>query len=92
MRIALRSARRWPYFHDEQFKVWWTKFPIPSVQASLIILSTVLSAVKESAEKHLNFKRTLTWPHESGYRFVFHDKNDKNREFILTVLVFDVPK
>lgn len=55
-------------------------------------MSTVLSAVKESAEKHLNFKRTLTWPHESGYRFVFHNKNDKNREFILTVLVFDVPE
>lgn len=53
--------------------------------------STVLSGIKEIAEKHSNYKQTLPWKHESGYRYVFHHPGDTNREFILTVLVFHVP-
>ncbi len=54
-------------------------------------LSTVLAGVKDEVERHSNYKRTLTWKHETGFRYVFHHTGDPNREFILTVLVFDVP-
>lgn len=54
--------------------------------------STVLSGIDGVAKYHGNFKRTVNWPHESGFRYVFHSSGDKNRELILTVLVFHVPK
>ncbi|MCC7225326.1 MAG: hypothetical protein IT507_01390 [Burkholderiaceae bacterium] len=34
--------------------------------------------------------RAETWPHESGVRDVLHSSSDKNRELVLTVLVFHV--
>jgi hypothetical protein len=54
--------------------------------------STVLSGVDSSAKAHTNFKRSLDWRHESGFRYVLHANGDKNREVILTVLVFHIPK
>jgi len=54
--------------------------------------STVLAGVRTTSEQHGNYKRTVAWPHESGFRFVFHHPGDKNRELTLTVLVFDIPK
>lgn len=54
--------------------------------------STVLAGVRTTSEQHANCKRTVAWPHESGFRFVFHHPGDKNRELTLTVLVFDIPK
>jgi hypothetical protein len=51
----------------------------------------VLSGIKEVCEVHPNLKRTIEWPHQSGFRYVFHQRGDRNREFIMTVLVFDVP-
>ena len=55
-------------------------------------MTTVISAVKATIETHPNYKRELKWPHESGFRYVFHNKEDSNKEFILTVLVFNVPE
>lgn len=55
-------------------------------------ISTVLGGIDSTAKEHANFKRTLDWPHESGFRYVFHSRDDKNRELILTVLVFHIPK
>jgi hypothetical protein len=55
-------------------------------------MTTVLDSVKTETEKHANYKRTLLdWKHETGFRYVFHQNGDKNRELILTVLVFDIP-
>lgn len=54
--------------------------------------STVLSGIDSAAKAHANFKRAVEWPHESGFRYVFHGNCDKNRELILTVLVFHVPQ
>lgn len=54
--------------------------------------STVLTGIDTTAKAHANFKRAVTWPHESGYRYTFHANGDKNRELILTVLVFHVPQ
>lgn len=54
--------------------------------------SLVLRTINESSQSHPNYKRTLDWKHESGYRYIFHHTGDKNREFILTVLLFHVPE
>jgi len=60
-------------------------------------LETVLVNLSQSAgvnivaEEHAHYKRTVDWRHESGFRYVFHHQEDKNREFLLNVLVFDIP-
>ena len=53
--------------------------------------SKVLEGIKEVCEAHSNLKRAIDWPHPSGYRYIFHQNGDRNREFLMTVLVFDVP-
>lgn len=55
------------------------------------VLSTVLAGIKAETEAHKNCKRAVNWPSETGFRYVFHHPGDPNREFLLTVLVFDVP-
>jgi hypothetical protein len=54
--------------------------------------STVLSGIDATVKAHASFKRQMAWPHESGFRYVLHSKDDTNRELIMTVLVFHVPK
>jgi hypothetical protein len=54
--------------------------------------STVLAGIDATAKGHSNFKRSLIWPHESGYRYMFHSNGDTNSELIVTVLVFHVPQ
>jgi hypothetical protein len=53
---------------------------------------TVLSGIDMAVKAQSNCKRVVDWPHESGFRYVFHSNDDVNREVILTVLVFHVPK
>jgi hypothetical protein len=54
--------------------------------------STVLAGIDATAKAYGNFKRTVNWLHESGFRYVIHTNGDSNREITLTVLVFHVPK
>jgi hypothetical protein len=54
-------------------------------------METVLVAIQEVSQKHANFKRALSWPHESGFRYIFHANGDQSRELVVTVLVFYVP-
>lgn len=54
-------------------------------------MTTVLAGIQAETTEHGNFKRKMDWKHESGFRYVFHHPGDANREFTLTVLVFDVP-
>ena len=54
-------------------------------------MSTVVNAIEAETPSHKNFKRIVSWNHESGFRYVFQHGDDPNREFMLTVLVFDVP-
>jgi hypothetical protein len=54
--------------------------------------STVLLGIDATVKAHGNFKSAVTWPHESGFRYVLRSRDDANRELILTVLVFHVPK
>lgn len=53
--------------------------------------STVLAGIDATTKGHANFKRALKWPHESGFRYVLHVNGDRNRELIVTALVFHVP-
>lgn len=53
--------------------------------------STVLTGIDTTVKAHGNFKRTVDWPHESGFRYIIHNNGDTNREVILTVLLFHVP-
>lgn len=54
--------------------------------------STVLAGIDTATKAHANFKRDMDWPHESGFRYVFHANGDRNRELMMTVLVFHVPQ
>jgi hypothetical protein len=54
--------------------------------------STVLAGVDATIRAHSNFKRAITWAHDSGFRYICHSNGDTNREMTLTVLVFHVPE
>lgn len=54
-------------------------------------LSAVLPVIPETVQTHPNFKRQLEYNNETGFRFILHQRDDRNREFYLTILVFDVP-
>jgi hypothetical protein len=53
--------------------------------------SSVLDKIPETMKAHPNFKRELAYDPETGFRYVFHHRDDKNRDLILTVLAFEVP-
>jgi hypothetical protein len=55
-------------------------------------MTTVLQGIDTTTKAHKNFKRVLSWSHESGYRYVFHANGDTNNELIVTVLAFHVPQ
>jgi hypothetical protein len=54
-------------------------------------VSSVLAAVPKAATDHPCCKKQLDYKAEGRFRFLFGQKDDRNRELILTVLVFDVP-
>lgn len=53
--------------------------------------SSVIKGIKSTSTEHSNYKRTINWPHESGFRYIFHSNGDQNRELMVTVLVFHLP-
>lgn len=54
--------------------------------------SAVLKQIPKTVQSHPNFKRDVpAWKHQSGFRFILGQRDDPDRELILTVLVFDVP-
>ncbi len=52
----------------------------------------VLAKIGEAAPTHPCFKRDLGKGDESTFRYVFHQPADTNRELLLTVMAFDVPR
>ena len=55
-------------------------------------LSSVLTRIPALVKAHPNFLREDTsYKNETGFRFVLHHRDDKERHLLLTVLVFDVP-
>lgn len=55
-------------------------------------LSNIIGQIPGLMENHPNFKCWLDYKAETGFRAVFHHNDDKNREIIMTVLIFDIPK
>lgn len=55
-------------------------------------LSNIINQISPVLQEHPNFKKEVPYDNETGFRFLMHMPNDKNRELILTVLIFDVPK
>ncbi|HLO85264.1 MAG TPA: HEAT repeat domain-containing protein, partial [Nostocaceae cyanobacterium] len=53
--------------------------------------SVVLEQIPPEVSKHPNFIRQLPYESETGFRFIIHHPDDKQRELILTVLAFDIP-
>ncbi len=54
-------------------------------------LSIVLKKIPEVVSGHPNFRRTVTYDSQTGFRFQLHHRDDPGRELVLTVLVFEVP-
>jgi hypothetical protein len=55
-------------------------------------LSAVLAQIPDLVKGHPNFKSEVTgYKSETGFRFVLHHRDDRNRELTLAVLVFGVP-
>jgi hypothetical protein len=55
-------------------------------------LSNVLKQIPEIVAKNPNCIHQVTgYKHETGFRFMMRQRDDPNREMVLTVLVFDVP-
>ena len=53
--------------------------------------SSVFDKIPEAIKAHPNFKREVSYDSETGFRYIFHHRDDKNKELILTVLAFEVP-
>lgn len=54
-------------------------------------LSSVIQKVKEAVKTHPNVLRELPYASETGLRVVLHHRDDRARELILRVLIFEVP-
>lgn len=53
--------------------------------------SKVLAAIPGAVREHRQFKRELPGSAETTFRYLFANKDDRNRELYLTVMAFDVP-
>jgi hypothetical protein len=53
--------------------------------------SKVLAAIPETVRQHPQFKRDLPGSSETNFRYLFANRDDRNRELYLTVMAFDVP-
>lgn len=54
--------------------------------------SRVLEVIPDTVKTHSNFKKELGSGTDSQFRYLFGHRDDINREMVLTVLAFDVPK
>jgi len=54
--------------------------------------SAVLEQISEVMKNHPTFTQELFYPSETGFRFILHHPEDKNRELLLTVLAFEIPR
>jgi hypothetical protein len=53
--------------------------------------SAVAAQIPGTVKAHPNCKRQVEYKAETGFRFILHHPDDKNRELLLTVLAFEVP-
>ena len=55
-------------------------------------LKTILEKIPHLVERHHLYKRPIKINGETKFRYVFHIPQDPNREVILTIMIFDIPK
>lgn len=55
-------------------------------------LSKILEKIPVIVEKHPLYKREIKINSETKFRYILHLPNDPNREIILTIMIFDIPK
>lgn len=55
-------------------------------------LTEILSKIPEIIKKHSCYKRQLEISGETRFRYVLKHPDDPNREFLLTIMVFNMPK
>ncbi len=53
--------------------------------------SRVVESMKETVAAHSQCVGETDWKHESGARYIFRRHDDRQRQFTLTALAFDVP-
>lgn len=53
--------------------------------------SKVLAAIPDAVRAHPQFKKDLPGSTETIFRYLFANRDDRNRELYLTVMAFDVP-
>ena len=53
--------------------------------------SKVLAAIPETVRAHPQYKKDLPGSAETVFRYLFANRDDRNRELYLTVMAFDVP-
>ena len=51
-----------------------------------------VETMRETLRTHPQYVKEITWPHESGSRFLFHRHDDPQRHFYLSAVAFDVPE
>jgi len=56
------------------------------------VLSEVLAQIPGILKSHPRFKKETQYQNQTGFRCILAQKDDPNREIILTVLVFEVPR
>jgi hypothetical protein len=54
--------------------------------------SRVVGKIPEVVRTNPNFKRAMSYDQEAGFRAVLSNRDDTNRELIMTVLTFDIPQ
>ena len=54
--------------------------------------SRILEEIPQIVEDHPKCKRKLEYKSETGFRFTLGHRDDENRELILTILAFDIPR
>jgi hypothetical protein len=55
-------------------------------------LTKVLDQIPGVLEQHPCYKQAVDIRHETDFRYVLHQPGDRNRQVVLTILVFDVPR
>ena len=53
--------------------------------------SKVLAAIPQTVRDHQQFKKDLPGSTETVFRYLFANRDDRNRELYLTIMAFDVP-
>ena len=55
-------------------------------------MTKIIEKIPDTVKEHPSFLRQVEYASETGFRFVLHHRDDTERELILTVLAFEVPR